>query len=218
MIESLGWVRGAFMWGWCCWGRFCRVGSWKTTLGCHFVAVLVSMEMAPKGLYKISIPSKPIKIVHAISLQNDSPPTLFFSRTFTIFHQEPLLQNENPLNVSISVTFSPFGFWAGEKKPKAFCRETLGMWGHWNYKMTNLGGAQTNTPTKWQTCGVCEQPPLCHIYTFRIHCMVCFGPHFNQFLQAFSWPYFIILYFWVLLNTSSGFWWSTKCLHPAPPP
>ena len=35
-----------------------------------------------------------------------------------------------------------------------------GMWGHWNYKMTNLGGAQTNTPTKWQTCGVCEQPPL----------------------------------------------------------
>ena len=31
------------------------------------------MEMAPKGLYKISIPSKPIKIVHTISLQNDSP-------------------------------------------------------------------------------------------------------------------------------------------------
>ena len=35
-----------------------------------------------------------------------------------------------------------------------------GMWGHWNYKMTKLGGAQANTPTKWQTCGVCEQPPL----------------------------------------------------------
>ena len=31
------------------------------------------MEMAPKGLYKISIPSKPIKIGHAISLQNDKP-------------------------------------------------------------------------------------------------------------------------------------------------
>ena len=39
-----------------------------------------------------------------------------------------------------------------------------GMWGHWNYKMTNLGGAQTNTPTKWQTCGVCEQPPLPHLH------------------------------------------------------
>ena len=62
------------------------------------------MEMAPKGLYKISIPSKPIKIVHAISLQNDS-------------HQEPPLQNDSPLNVSISVTFSPFDFERG-KKPK----------------------------------------------------------------------------------------------------
>ena len=78
------------------------------------------------------------------------------------------------------------------------------------------GGTGT---TKWQTWGVPKQTPLqngkpagcannhlCHIYTFRIHCMVCFGPHFNQFLQAFSWPYFIILYFWVLLNTSR-FWW-----------
>ena len=44
-------------------------------------------------------------------------PNPFFSRTFTIFHQEPLLQKDNPLNVSISVTFSPFGF-EREKKTK----------------------------------------------------------------------------------------------------
>ena len=74
--------------------------------------------MALKGLSKISIPSKLIKIVHAISPQNDSPqlvpnPIFFALRTFTIFHQEPPLQNDNPLNVSdvsISVTFSPFDF------------------------------------------------------------------------------------------------------------
>ena len=75
------------------------------------------MEMAPKGLYKIGIPSKPIKIVHAISLQNDSPQPDFLVRTFTIVHQEPPLQNDSPLNVSISVTFSPFDF-EREKKPK----------------------------------------------------------------------------------------------------
>ena len=216
MIESLGWVRGAFLWGWCCWGRFCRVGSWKTTLGCHFVAVLVSMEMAPKGLYKISIPSKPIKIVHAISLQNDSPQPYFFAHFHHLSPRTPSTKWQPSQCINFCHLFTLW-FWAGEKNQRHFVEKLLAC-----------GGTGT---TKWQTWGVPKQTPLqngkpagcannhlCHIYTFRIHCMVCFGPHFNQFLQAFSWPYFIILYFWVLLNTSSGFWWSTKCLDPAPPP
>ena len=139
------------------------MGSWKTTLGCHFVAVLVSMEMAPKGLYKISIRSKPIKIVHAISLQNDSPQPYFFRALSPSFTKSPFYKITTLSMYQFLSPFHPLVL-SGGKKPKAFCRETLGMWGHWNYKMTNLGGAQTNTPTKWQTCGVCEQPPLPHLH------------------------------------------------------
>ena len=48
---------------------------------------------------------------------------------------------------------------------------------------------------------------LCHIYTFRIPFRVFFWNSFQSIPLSLSRPCFIILYFWVLLNTSSGFWW-----------
>ena len=102
------------------------------------------------------------------------------------FHQEPTLQNDNPLNTSISLTFHPL-ILRGEKNPKAFCRENswqprdtsgyfywiLGVYGRhvvarwltccclpWHYKMTTLQVLETSTSTKWQPGVVFQLPTL----------------------------------------------------------
>ena len=60
------------------------------------------------------------------------------------FHQEPALQNDNPLNTSISRTFSPIGFETKNRKQKSFCRHES-LQPHLRYASVNGVGAASTT-------------------------------------------------------------------------
>ena len=117
---------------------------------------------------------------------------------FAHFHQKPTLQNDNPLNTSISLTFAPIGFETQKQNNSHFvdmslcnpiCDTSLTMvWGLrcWHYKMASQLFFQTATSTKWQTWGD-KQPPLSHLDLSNLS---------KQFLGMLhpSLPFFIHLY------------------------
>ena len=115
------------------------------------------MEMAPKGLYKISIPSKPIKIVHAISLQNDSPQPYFFAHFHHLSPRTPSTKWQPSQCINFCHLFTLW-FWAGEKTKGILQRNSWhvgalelqndkpgGCPNKHPYKMANLRGVRTTT-------------------------------------------------------------------------
>ena len=125
------------------------------------------MEMAPKGLYKISIPSKPTNVLDSHFSTKSQYPTPFFGGTFT---KIPLYKITTSQNINLCHFFTPW-FWKGKKNKSDFVEKTIG---NPTCDTHFLELISHHIPTY-------QKQPLSHLPSFS-H----FGPVWNIFLSALN--------------------------------